>query len=84
MHKTLVQWHESEKRDEAGNVIPGPEIFHQVGEIADLSHEPDLARLEREGVVVEVGEATLPVKPSAIPFQPAHDIPPSDGGEAVG
>lgn len=82
MHKTLVQWHGSEKRDERGNVLPV--VFHQAGEIADLSHEPDLGRLEREGVVVEVGEATLPTKPPEIPFQPAHDVPPTDGGEAVG
>lgn len=72
-YQTLVQWHESEQRDERGNVLPA--VFHQVGEIADLSHEPDLDRLVREGTVVEVGDATLPVRPP--------DVPPA-GGEVAG
>ena len=53
-----------------------------VDQVADV--EPDRDRLEAQGDIMDVGEATIPTKPPEIPFQPAHELPPADGGEAVG
>ena len=96
--KTLRQWHGSERRDEAGNVLPL--VRHDPGEVAFVPAseeeraqiaqlldvpidqvapvEPARDRLEAQGDIMDLGEATLHVKPADGPAS-AH-VP--QGGES--